>query len=265
MYQLDRVCSTTRHEAVDPGTGPVLDFAAAALTGSVNGQLRALELSYYDGPAFTGLAVGLLGDHGLLVRTEHLVITPDLLNEISQPAVPGGTTSAIPPYLSPDGSPPTAASWTSGYPPAFRDATQQAPAERGSQLGYLWHDASGPYAAGYYAQTSRISYDVHAPAAGHAPRGMPLISRDAYGGDTTTAWDAYDLLPSDITNPAGLTTHADYDYRVLKPSQITDTNGNRTAIGYTPLGLPAWIARLGKDGRSEGDTAEQPGQSSTTT
>ena len=261
LYRLDRVCATTRHEAADPGTGPVLEFAAAALAGSADGQLRALELSYYDGPAFTGLGLGELGDHGLPVRTERLVITPDQLAQIRQPAVTGGTTAATLPYLGTDGSPPTDGSWTAGYPAAFRDAVQQAPAGRGSQLGYLWHDAASPYAAGYYAQASRISYDVHAPVAGRVPRGLPLVSRDAYGGDTTTAWDAYDLLPSSITSPAGLATQAGYDYRVLKPSQVTDPNGNRTAIGYTPLGLPAWIARLGKDGKSEGDTTDQPGQS----
>src|SRR5206468_3690471 len=88
--------------------------------------------------------------------------------------------------------------------------------------------------------------------------GLVTFSRDPYGGDTTAGYDQYQLLPLMVTDPAGLTTTADYDYRLLKPNLIIDPNGNRTQIGYTPLGLPAWVARLGKEGASEGDTAEQP-------
>ena len=68
-----------------------------------------------------------------------------------------------------------------------------------------------------------------------------------------------------VTDPAGLTTSAVYDYRVFKPAQITDPNGNITSIGYTPLGLPAQIARLGKDDGTEGDTDSEPGQRSAMT
>ena len=132
--------------------------------------------------------------------------------------------------------------------------------ERGAHLGYVWHDAADPYIAGYYAQTSRLCFDLQAPVAGRTPRGLPLIARSAYGGDTTTAWDDYDLLPSAVTDPVGLATSVEYDYRVLKPNQITDSNMNVTQIGHTPLGLTAWIARLGKNGQNEGDTVEQPGQ-----
>ena len=87
-----------------------------------------------------------------------------------------------------------------------------------------------------------------------------MVSRDAYGGDTTTEWDDLALLPARVTDPAGLTTSAVYDYRIFKPAQITDPNGNITSIGYTPLGLPAQIARLGKNDGTEGDTDSEPGQ-----
>ena len=46
---------------------------------------------------------------------------------------------------------------------------------------------------------------------------------------------------------------------MLRPAQITDPNGNQSSAGYTPLGMPAWIAKTGKRGGSEGDTLAQPG------
>ena len=70
---------------------------------------------------------------------------------------------------------------------------------------------------------------------------------------------AYQLLPATVTDPVGLTRSATYDYRVLRPSLVTDPNGNQAAVGYTPLGLPAWIASTGKPGASQGDTPAQPG------
>jgi RHS repeat-associated protein len=257
-YQINRVSAVTRHEANDPGTGPVTDFVAAAVAGAVNGDLRAVELSYYDGAAFTGLPLGQLGDHGLPVRTEHLVLTPERLHQIAAPAVPDGTTTPLPPYLTLDGSAPAITLWA-GYPAAFQASVQQdAPAQRGTQLGYVWHSADGPYVEGYYARSTRLSYDVHTPIAGQPPRGLPLVACDSYGGETTTVWDSYALLPTQTTNPVGLTTAASYDYRLLKPARVTDANNNVTAIGYTPLGLTAWIARLGKQPGAEGDTIEQP-------
>jgi hypothetical protein len=204
LYRLDRTCSTERHEALDPGAGSVADFASAALAGLVDGDLRALEFAYYDGPAFIGLDLGVLGDHGLPVRTEHLVITPDILTEACQPG-PGLLGSPLPPYLPVDGSAPPYM-WTADYPEAFRAAVlDNAPAARGPYLGYLWHSNGAEYVAGYYAQTQRISYDVHTQL-GRTPRGLPLVFRDPYGGDTNTGYDDYDLLPVSVTDPVGLTT-----------------------------------------------------------
>ena len=37
-----------------------------------------------------------------------------------------------------------------------------------------------------------------------------------------------------MTDPIGLAQTADPDYRVLKPRRVTDPNGNRTEVGYTP-------------------------------
>ena len=39
---------------------------------------------------------------------------------------------------------------------------------------------------------------------------------------------------------------------------VTDANGNRTAVGWTPLGLVSKVALMGKAGQSEGDTLDSP-------
>ena len=88
------------------------------------------------------------------------------------------------------------------------------------------------------------------------------MRRDPLGNDTAIGYDAYQLLPASVTDAAGLIRRAAYDYRVLRPLLITDPNGNRTAIGYTPLGLPAWTASTGKPGARQGDTPSSPAPSS---
>ena len=189
MYRIDRTASTVRYEAVDPGTTAVTEFAASALNGDANGELRAMQFSYYDGDAFTGLALGQLGDHALPVRTEHLVITGDQLKKTTQPATDGATVGTLPPYLDPAGAAPADQDWP-GYPEAFRQAVSGpgVPGPRGSQLGYTWHDAA-PYAA-LLRTGQRLAYDVQSATPGPAPRGLVVVSRDAYGGDTTTEWDS---------------------------------------------------------------------------
>lgn len=254
-FLLDCAAATIRREAVDPATTTIADFADAALAGEVTGELRAVDLTYYDGTEFAGLPLGSLGDHGLPVRTEHLVLTPDRLAEICAPVLPGGSDCPLPPYL--DHGTET---WPADYPAAFIAAVEQSPETRGAHLGYAWHDATDPVVTGWYATSSQLCYDFQAPLDGRSPRGLVLTARDAYGGETQHDWDEYDLLLKHTIDPVGLPTSAEYDYRQFKPSLITDPNGNRTAAGYTPLGLPAWVAKLGKDGATEGDTVEQPGQ-----
>ena len=72
-------------------------------------------------------------------------------------------------------------------------------------------------------------------------------------------YDAYALFPTHVTDPAGLTTQASYDYRVLQPREVTDPNGNRSAFAFTPLGLLERTAVMGKAGENVGDTLEVPG------
>ena len=59
------------------------------------------------------------------------------------------------------------------------------------------------------------------------------------------------MFPKLVTDPAGLQTRADYDYRVMKPRQVTDPNYNSSSFTFTPLGLLAATWVQGKAG--EGD------------
>ncbi|HEV2068798.1 MAG TPA: SpvB/TcaC N-terminal domain-containing protein [Acidimicrobiales bacterium] len=236
-YFADRVARTDRYELVNDGSLTLNQLRAGALDGSIARRLLGSELIHYDGPAFEGLEVGQLGDHGTPVRTELLAFTSDMLTDLC----PTGP----PPYLN---SPP--ATWPREYPVAFRNAMA-------SGAGYAWREAGTGYVAGYYVESRRVRLDFHDDPAGG--RGLTVAQRDPLGNETTITYDRYRLLAVGVTDAAGLTTTADHDYRVLLPRMLTDANGNRQRVGYTPLGLVAWTAHMGKDGREEGDTEAQPG------
>ncbi len=239
-YFGDRVATTARHELTNDGSATLAQLHGGALDGTVPRRLLGLEVTHYDGAAFEGLAPGRLGDHGAAVRSEQLAFTPAML--------PGLCPSGAPPYLAAHLA--TAPGWPAEYPEGFRGAVP-------AQAGYLWHAQGSGYAAGYYVQTRRVRLDLHDDAA--AGRGLVVAERDALGHESTVAHDAYRLLPERVTDPAGLVTAAEHDYRLLRPRQTVDANGNRSQIGYTPLGLVWWTARTGKAGQDEGDTPEQPG------
>ena len=146
-----------------------------------------------------------------------------------------------PPYLAPSGSP----VWTTEYPQEFRN---RLPA----LAGYTYQPGEGEYRQGYFAATERRRYDFHDDPEGKG--GLVKFKRDPLGRDTTIAYDEpYRLLPKEVTDPAGLRTRADYDYRVLQPGEVTDPNGNHTRFTFTPLGLlkDTWV--LGKPTNNEGD------------
>ena len=132
-----------------------------------------------------------------------------------------------------------------------------------------WPDTRSPTAQTIgHADISRklrdVAFDFHYPELPH--RGLPVVIRDPLGNDTTTAHDttiAYDrpyhLLPERVTDAVGLTSSAEYDYRVLQPRMVTDANGNRSAVTFSPLGFVTTTAVMGKEGEQAGDTPETPG------
>jgi RHS repeat-associated protein len=243
-YIVDRVATITTHELTNDGTPSVTELYRRARAGSLARTVTQQTCRYYDGPAFVGLASGELGEFGAVVRAESLVITEAQLREALTPDDTGA--AGVPPYFDPAGTP----NWTAEYPEGFRQATA-------ALAGFRFADGSDHRIRGYFAEGTRVAFDVHTPGA--TGRGLQLALRDAFGAETTFAYDRFQLLPERVTDPAGLESASENDYRVLRPRLSIDANGNRRAVSFTPLGLIAATVVMGKAGEAVGDTPEQPG------
>ena len=245
-YIVDRVSGSTSFEILNDGSQTVYDLYRQIQAGTAPRKLFGQTFNYYDGEAFVGLPFGQLGDFGALVRSESLVLTEEILREAYRdPANPDAPD--MPPYLRPEG----VTSWPAEYPQEFQDETP-------ALAGYTFADGSDHRARGYFAHASRVAFDFHRPDLPR--RGLPVTMRDPLGNDTTIAYDRpYHLLPVQVTDAVGLTTSAEYDYRVLQPRMVTDANGNRRAVTFSPLGLVTATAVMGKEGEQVGDTLEAPG------
>jgi RHS repeat-associated protein len=224
-----------------------LDDASALLS------LFAQTLHFYDsdpsdpttGP-FLGLANGKIGSYGALVRTEELVLTPDVLKDAYRSGSAVESPAEMPPYLS-QASP----NWPDEYPAGFRGLAAYA--------GYDYQTGGPglPYVNGYYIYTERRQYDFHTSASG---RGLVTVKRDALGKDTSITYDAYGFLPvsasqaTGANDTSGLTTTAVYDYQVMQPTLATDANGNRKSYTFSPLGMLASISVQGKASETAGDS-----------
>jgi len=90
--------------------------------------------------------------------------------------------------------------------------------------------------------TARRRYDFQANPSG---RGLVLETLDPLhdatvnplGHRTIIAYDKFQFLPEAVTDAAGLTMQATYDHRVLQPSEVTDSNDNKSRFAFSPLGL----------------------------
>ena len=235
FYCVNRVARSTAYEILNDGSSTVFQQASDALAGLAASRVIGQTYTYYDGAAFQGLPFGQLGDYRAVIRTETLVLTEEILSPAEQP-----------PYLSTTGPP----SWTADYPQEFRGLLPPL-------AGYVFHQGGSDIkdARGYFATTGR-QYAFQQAGPGTV-RGLVTVERDALGHDTAIAYDSpCQLLPVSVTDPAALTTIATYDYRVMKPKQVTDPNGNSTSFAFTPLGLLASTWVRGKAG--EGDQ-QSPG------
>ena len=176
-----------------------------------------------------------MGNYGAAVRTESLVLTDEILAE--------SYGADVPPYLISSGVP----AWTADYPAEF-----QALLPPGA--GYLYRAAGGSPVepGGWFGQTARHRYDFHGSPAS-AGRGLLLETRDPLwhpddpdSHRATITYDDYDLLPVLVSDATGLTTSAQYDYRVFQPNSVTDPNGAQSRVTFTPLGLVASTATRGQ-------------------
>ncbi|WBQ08339.1 SpvB/TcaC N-terminal domain-containing protein [Kribbella sp. CA-293567] len=89
---------------------------------------------------------------------------------------------------------------------------------------------------------------------------LPAGVIDPTGIVTLTTLDRYDLLPQRVQVSQALwqDSHALNDYRVLGPVELTDPNGNRSAVRYDELGRVTASAVMGKAGAGVGDTLDDP-------
>lgn len=245
-YMVDRVSASTSFEVVNDGSPSVFELYRHIQTGTALRKLFGQSFNYYDGEAFVGLPIGQLGKFGALVRTESLVLTEEILRETyrdpEHPEAP-----EFPVYLRPEG----AMNWPTEYPQQFQTSMP-------ALAGYTFADGSEHRTRGYYTQSSRVEFDFQQARLPH--RGLPVRTRDPFGNDTAITYDRpYHLLPEQVTNSVGLTIQAEHDYRVLQPKMVTDPNGNRSAVRFSPLGLVTATAVMGKQGEQVGDTIENPG------
>jgi len=243
-YIVDRIACTTTYEIVNDGSSSVFGLREAILNATAEQRVIGQTLNFYDGIAFEGLPFGEIGNYGALVRTENLVLTEQILQEVYKSGENVLEPPETPPYFTPDES-----AWTEEYPQEFRDLLPP-------NAGYLYR-TGGPYIGGYYAVTNQQKYDFQSPDG--KTRGLIRVSRDPLGRETIIIYDSYDLLPVEVRDPANLITQATYDYRVLQPIEITDPNHNRTAYTFTPLGLLEGIVVMGKISEDMGDTLDEPG------
>jgi RHS repeat-associated protein len=244
-YVVDRVARTTSYEVRNDGRPSVPALRDAVLARPPAGSPVELRVighgrTFYDGPAYVGLPLGELGEHGLPVRSETLAFTDGFLDELFDPADPLAV-GARPAYLDPAGT-----AWPEEYPQEFRDLLPP----QGGYLHYEEGELPGS-PGGYFVAGARHRYDVHDAA--RVPRGLLLDSLDPLGRESRIAYDRHDLLPTSATDAAGLVIEAVNDLRVLQPTEVTDVNGNTTRVTFSPAGFVTGQYVQGKDG--EGDAA----------
>ena len=233
----------SRYELVGlkPAAGEVL--AAAALDAVIENAVelplgspppsgsvkRLLELRYHafwDDQIAKELPIGEIGQRALPHRQYALAFSQSMLDSTF------GTDKKLASLLS-------AAQSGLGYvrPPALSTDAHLPPAPASS-----WWRTSGvstPSKAAFY---------------------QPIVHTDTFGAVTNFKRDVYSLHTIKSIDPRGNITAAKYDYRVLAPNEITDSNNNVSHFAFETNGKLTAVALAGK---GEGDTLATPTKSFT--
>jgi RHS repeat-associated protein len=104
-----------------------------------------------------------------------------------------------------------------------------------------------------------LSPDPANPDAAFAKAHRYLLqgAQDPFGQLSRVTYDSHELFVARTVDALGNTVLAEFDYRVLQPSQVTDPNGNRSAVAFDVLGMLVATAVMGKvnepDGTPKGD------------
>jgi len=115
--------------------------------------------------------------------------------------------------------------------------------------GYLDLDGDG----NRWIPSGRLFYGPEATELDHARRHFFLPQRfrtafhtAAVPAETAVAYDRHDLLVVGTTDPLANQVAAEPDYRTLTPRELTDANGNRSAVATDALGLVVATAVMGR-------------------
>lgn len=252
-YIVDRSYKTISYEVIQQNSEDVFRlrdrvFAAALPTevGHTIYPILGFSINYFDADNEfgDGLALGEIGKHGALARSQTLVLTDaNIADAYGTPPIFFQTTS------------PTATDFTNaGYPIAFYNSLQNADV----RLGYKHyeHSSNAQYATGWYAESGRTKYDWQDSGITN-PKGLVLETKDVFESRASIEYDNYLLLPKTakqwLNTTDFLSTSADYDYRVMQAKKITDPNGNRAVFDFSALGLLKQSGVIGKPNANEGD------------
>lgn len=87
---------------------------------------------------------------------------------------------------------------------------------------------------------------------------LPIRFIDPFDNEYCTTYDPYYLLVKETKDPVGNIVAVENNYRNMLPEMITDSNGNRSAAKFDELGMVVATAVMGKKGKNEGDTLDDP-------
>ena len=83
---------------------------------------------------------------------------------------------------------------------------------------------------------------------------LPERYTDPFGSVTTLEYDPHDLFIASSTDALGNNTRVTrFDFRVLAPREMQDSNDNLSEVFFDVLGLPTAMAVKGKGNETEGD------------
>jgi len=244
-YICDRLSEQKGFEVINDGNLSVFALRDSILNDTATLSVIAHALNYYDGNAFSGLALGSIGDYGALVRSETLLITDEVISDAYGANVPECFKTT------PDWSD------SNGYPAAFEGELQNSD----ERLGYKDRRTGLPdHTPGWYAEVARMKYDFQEGSISN-PVGLTLESKDVFENRSTVEYDDYGLMTVNAKQWLNATdyleTVAEYDYRILQPFKITDPNDNISVVDFSPLGLLKATALIGKG--TEGDYKSSTG------
>lgn len=224
QYMVDRVKRSVSYDATLPANNtPVFAYRDRIFNDNTL-PVIGCSLNFYDGNAFEGLSYGQIGEFGIPVRSEMLILTENILDT---------AYGSIPLLL--EGNP----AWTSDYPVEFRNMYPE-------QGGYLYRTANNNYPlTGWYAPSEKMKYDFQDGGVQN-PVGLMLESKDPFDNLSSVEYDNFKLFPIKATDALGLETLAEYDYSVMQANKVTDPNENVSVFDFSPLGLLRATAVIGK-------------------